>query len=804
MSYNSSNSGSGRYDDNRSGNSSYSSTSRGGSSYGNRSGSDRDYNRDSGSYNRDSSRDYNSSSSSSGSGSGNGSNSSSSSSSYNKYPSSSSSSSASSYGPSKGKDFQDSWGSSSTGTTNGYNGSSNGYNSSSNGYNNSSSNSSSSYGSSSYGSSSYGTSSNGYNNSSSSGSSNSGSYNNSGSNSNGYNSKPTSNYSYSNGYTGPTTNYSSYSNGYSTPPTSASTSSSSSSSSSSTTTTTTTTTPSTSYNGGGGTSYGYSTSGSSNGYGGYSVPSIPSYDPSSVSSYGAVTPASSSYNASVPGSSYGNSTYRSSGYGNQSYATTNSYGSSSYGSSGFYGNAKANTGNFGSALSTITWDLSKLPRFEKNFYLEHPDVSKFTQEEIEKFRASFQMTVKGRDVPPPIMQFTQAPFPGYLMKEIIGAGFPNPTPIQSQAWPIALKGRDIIGLAKTGSGKTLAFLLPSIVHINAQPVLREDDGPIVLVLAPTRELALQIQEETNKFGGTSQISNTCVYGGASKHAQVAALKKGVEIVIATPGRLIDILESGKTNLRRVTYLVLDEADRMLDMGFEPQIRKIISQIRPDRQTLMFSATWPKEVQALAHDFLTDHIQVHIGSTEITANHNVRQIVDVCQDFEKKERMLNFLGSVGRDEKVIVFAETRKGVDDLQRVLQFSGFKSIGIHGNKSQPERDFVLSQFKNGMVPIMIATDVASRGLDIKDIKYVVNYDFPNTIEVYIHRIGRTARAGASGVSYSLLTTDNARLANELIKVLTEAKQKIPIELSNLSVTPSTSSNTKKFSPYPTYSKRY
>ncbi|KAN0050505.1 hypothetical protein ACTA71_003631 [Dictyostelium dimigraforme] len=764
MSYNSS-SNSGRYDDNRGSNSSYSS-SRGGSSsyssssYGNSGSSyrssDRDY-RDSGSssgsYNRDSSRDYNSGSSSN----------SNTNNSYNKYPSSS----TSSYGPPKGKDFQDSWSSSSAGASNGYNSSGNGYSSSGNGYS----------------STGYGGSGNGYNSSSSG--------------SNGYNSKPTSSYSsYSNGYsTPPPTSTSGY-GGYSTSSSTSSTSTSSSSSSSSSS--------STSYNGGSSSysSNGYPpTSGSSNGYGsgGYSAPS---YDPSNVSSYGAVTPASSSYNTSAPGSSYGNSTYR---YGSQSYPSSNSYGGSSYGSSGFYGNAKANLGTFGSALSTIVWDLSKLPRFEKNFYVEHPEVSKFTPEEIEKFRSSFQMTVKGRDVPPPIMQFNQAPFPGYLMKEIIGAGFPNPTPIQSQAWPIALKGRDIIGLAKTGSGKTLAFLLPSIVHINAQPVLREDDGPIVLVLAPTRELALQIQEETNKFGGTSQISNTCVYGGASKHTQVAALKRGVEIVIATPGRLIDILESGKTNLRRVTYLVLDEADRMLDMGFEPQIRKIISQIRPDRQTLMFSATWPKEVQALAHDFLTDHIQVHIGSTEITANHNVRQIVEVCNDFEKKERMLKFLGSIGRDEKVIIFAETRKGVDDLQRVLQFSGFKSIGIHGNKSQPERDFVLSQFKNGNVPIMIATDVASRGLDIKDIRYVVNYDFPNTIEVYIHRIGRTARAGASGSSYSLLTTDNARLANELIKVLTEAKQKIPIELSNLSVTPSTaSSSTKRFSPYPTYSKRY
>ncbi|CAN0540025.1 unnamed protein product, partial [Ectocarpus sp. 12 AP-2014] len=199
--------------------------------------------------------------------------------------------------------------------------------------------------------------------------------------------------------------------------------------------------------------------------------------------------------------------------------------------------------------------------------------------------------------------------PEYVLREVLKQGFPKPTPIQSQGWPMALLGRDMVGISATGSGKTLAFLLPAMIHINAQPYLEQGDGPIVLVIAPTRELAVQIKEECDKFGGSSDIKNTCVYGGVPKRSQVYDLSRGVEIVIATPGRLIDLLESGKTNLRRVTYLVLDEADRMLDMGFEPQIRSIVSQIRPDRQTLMWSATWPKEVEGLARDFLRNYYQV---------------------------------------------------------------------------------------------------------------------------------------------------------------------------------------------------
>nr|POE54685.1 dead-box atp-dependent rna helicase 20 [Quercus suber] len=244
-------------------------------------------------------------------------------------------------------------------------------------------------------------------------------------------------------------------------------------------------------------------------------------------------------------------------------------------------------------------DLDGLTPFEKNFYVESPAVAEMSDREVEEYRLQREITVEGLDVPKPVKSFRDVGFPDYVIQEITKAGFVEPTPIQAQGWPMALRGRDLIGIAETGSGKTLAYLLPAIVHVNAQPILSPGDGPIVLVLAPTRELAVQIQNECTKFGASSKIKNTCIYGGVPKGPQVRDLQKGVEIVIATPGRLIDMLDSHHTNLRRVTYLVLDEADRMLDMGFEPQIRKLVSQIRPDWQTLYWSATWPKEVEQLA-------------------------------------------------------------------------------------------------------------------------------------------------------------------------------------------------------------
>lgn len=367
----------------------------------------------------------------------------------------------------------------------------------------------------------------------------------------------------------------------------------------------------------------------------------------------------------------------------------------------------------GQNLGNVDWSRETLAKFEKNFYIEDERVSRRSDEEINAFRAEKEMKIQGTNVPRPITTFDEAGFPDYIMSEIHASGFTKPSPIQCQAWPMALSGRDVVAISETGSGKTISFALPAMVHINAQPLLTPGDGPIVLVLAPTRELAVQIQAECTKFGRSSRIRNTAVYGGVPKGQQIRDLQRGAEIVVATPGRLIDMLESGKTNLKRVTYLVMDEADRMLDMGFEPQIRKIVSQIRPDRQTLLFSATWPKEVQRLAMDFLHDYIQVNIGSMELTANHNVKQVVEVCTDFEKRAKLVKHLDQISQENgKVLIFVGTKRVADDLTKFLRQDGWPALAIHGDKAQQERDWVLAEFKSGRSPIMLATDVASRGL--------------------------------------------------------------------------------------------
>ncbi|XP_078428923.1 DEA(D/H)-box RNA helicase family protein [Wolffia australiana] len=426
-------------------------------------------------------------------------------------------------------------------------------------------------------------------------------------------------------------------------------------------------------------------------------------------------------------------------------------------------------------------ELDGFTPFEKNFYVETPSVASMTHEEVEAYRRRREISVEGRDVPKPVREFRDSGFPDYVLQEILKAGFVEPTPIQAQGWPMALKGRDLIGIAETGSGKTLAYLLPAIVHVNAQPFLAPGDGPIVLVLAPTRELAVQIQQEAAKFGASSKIKNTCIYGGVPKGPQIRDLQKGVEIVIATPGRLIDMMESNHTNLRRVTYLVLDEADRMLDMGFEPQIRKIVTQIRPDRQTLYWSATWPKEVEILARQFLFDPYKVVIGSKDLTANRSIKQHVEVVSENQKYNKLVMLLEDIMDGSRILIFVDTKKGCDQITRQLRTDGWPALSIHGDKSQAERDWVLSEFKAGKSPIMIATDVAARGLDVKDVKYVVNYDFPGSLEDYVHRIGRTGRAGAKGTAYTFFTAANGRFAKDLTKILEEAGQKVSADLAKM-----------------------
>lgn len=391
-----------------------------------------------------------------------------------------------------------------------------------------------------------------------------------------------------------------------------------------------------------------------------------------------------------------------------------------------------------------------------------------------------EITVSGDNVPPPFLSFEATGIPSEILREVHSAGFSVPTPIQAQSWPVALQGRDIVAIAKTGSGKTLGYLMPGFMHLKrsrSNPQM----GPTVLILSPTRELATQIEAEAVKFGRSSKISCTCLYGGAPKGPQLRDLDRGADIVVATPGRLNDILEMRRISLRQVAYLVLDEADRMLDMGFEPQIRKIVKEVPARRQTLMYTATWPKEVRKIAADLLTNPVQVNIGSVdELVANKSITQYIEVLPPMEKHRRLEQILRSQEPGSKIIIFCSTKKMCDQLTRNINRE-FGAAAIHGDKSQGERDHVLSQFRTGRCPVLVATDVAARGLDVKDIRVVINYDFPTGVEDYVHRIGRTGRAGATGVAYTFFGDHDSKHASDLIKVLEGANQRVPSEIRDM-----------------------
>ncbi|XP_076912359.1 DEAD-box ATP-dependent RNA helicase 14-like [Bidens hawaiensis] len=396
------------------------------------------------------------------------------------------------------------------------------------------------------------------------------------------------------------------------------------------------------------------------------------------------------------------------------------------------------------------------------------------------YRRRHEITVSGNNVPAPFTSFEATGFPSELLREVLKAGFSAPTPIQAQSWPIAFQDRDIVAVAKTGSGKTLGYLIPGFAHIK-RTCKNPKMGPTVLVLSPTRELATQIQDEAIKFGKALQINCTCLYGGAPKGPQLRELEHGTDIVVATPGRLNDILEMKKVSLTQVSYLVLDEADRMLDMGFEPQIRKIVNAVPTRRQTLMYTATWPKEVRKIAADFMHNPVQVNIGNIdELVANKSITQHVEVLTFMEKKRRLEQIIRSQQPGSKIIIFCATKKMCDQLASNLT-NPFGAAAIHGDKNQSERDLVLSRFRSGKSPVLVATDVAARGLDVKDIRVVVNFDFPTGVEDYVHRIGRTGRAGATGEAYTFFSDQDAKYASELVKVLEGADQRVPQELREM-----------------------
>jgi len=421
------------------------------------------------------------------------------------------------------------------------------------------------------------------------------------------------------------------------------------------------------------------------------------------------------------------------------------------------------------------------PTFESNFYTEHMDILKLTRLEVDALRKKIGLKVLGAEPARPAISFAHFGFDQHLMGVIRKSTYSKPTPIQAQAVPVALSGRDVIGIAKTGSGKTAAFVLPMLVHIMAQGELKEGEGPIGLICAPTRELCQQIHSECKRFGKCYNLRSVACYGGGSKWEQSKSLQNGAEIVVATPGRLIDLIKAKATNLQRVTYLVFDEADRMFDMGFEPQVRSIANNVRPDRQCLLFSATMKKKVEWLCRDILTDPIRIVVGEIG-EANEDVVQAVEIFKSQDQKWKwLLKHIVEFMSGGSVLIFVTKKLNSEELAKNMQEKGYQLGLIHGDFDQFERNNVLKNFKHNQFPILIATDVAARGLDIPQIKTVVNYDVARDITTHTHRIGRTGRAGEKGIAYTLVTHSDYNFASDLVRNLEGANQAVPEDLITL-----------------------
>ncbi|KAG1051179.1 hypothetical protein G6F43_006598 [Rhizopus delemar] len=419
-------------------------------------------------------------------------------------------------------------------------------------------------------------------------------------------------------------------------------------------------------------------------------------------------------------------------------------------------------------------------------YVQNKELSALPQSTIDDYMKKHNIDIQGDLKLRPILEFKQAGLPANILEVV--KNFANPTPIQAATWPISLSGRDIVGIAETGSGKTLAFTIPGLVHIASKLKRGKKNGkPSMLVVSPTRELAMQSAEQAETAGKAVGVKSICVYGGVDKQPQRRAFQQGVDIVVATPGRLIDLINEGVCDLSEVSFMVLDEADRMLDDGFENDIRSIMGYSPKDRQTLMFSATWPESIRKLASDFLNNPMRVTIGSPDLAASQNIQQIVQVVQNPRDKERLLvDLLKKIhkSRKNRVLIFALYKKEAMRVEKSLEYHGYKVIGIHGDKNQAQRTEALNSFKDGSYPLMIATDVAARGLDIPDVEYVVNLTFPLTIEAYIHRIGRTGRGGKKGTAYTFFTPEDKAHSGELINVLKQANMNVPDELLKFGTT--------------------
>ncbi|KIY52337.1 P-loop containing nucleoside triphosphate hydrolase protein [Fistulina hepatica ATCC 64428] len=438
-------------------------------------------------------------------------------------------------------------------------------------------------------------------------------------------------------------------------------------------------------------------------------------------------------------------------------------------------------------LANVDHSRIKYEPFRKEFYAPPPDIAAMTDEDADLLRLALDgIKIRGVDCPRPVTKWSHFGMPAACLDVIKRLNYTAPTPIQAQAIPAIMSGRDVIGVAKTGSGKTIAFLLPMFRHIKDQRPLEQMEGPIALVMTPTRELAVQIHRECKPFLKVMGLRAVCAYGGSPIKDQIAELKKGAEIIVCTPGRMIDLLtaNSGRvTNLKRVTYVVLDEADRMFDMGFEPQVMKIVNNTRPDRQTALFSATFPKQMDALARKILQRPLELTVGGRSVVAP-EITQLVEVREEDSKFIRLLDILGQMYNQDpeaRTLIFVDRQEGADNLLRELMRKGYLCMSLHGGKEQVDRDSTIADFKSGVVPVVIATSVAARGLDVKQLKLVINYDAPNHMEDYVHRAGRTGRAGNTGTCITFITPEQDRYSVDIYRALKASDATVPPELEEL-----------------------
>ncbi|XP_077461382.1 putative ATP-dependent RNA helicase DDX4 isoform X2 [Stigmatopora argus] len=425
----------------------------------------------------------------------------------------------------------------------------------------------------------------------------------------------------------------------------------------------------------------------------------------------------------------------------------------------------------------VTYVPPALPEDEESVFAHYHQGINFNKYD------EIPVDISGSNPPPGIMSFDEADLCASLLKNIVKSGYSKPTPVQKHAIPIISAGRDLMACAQTGSGKTAAFLLPILQQLLADGVaassFSELQEPEAVIVAPTRELINQIFLEARKFAFGTCVRPVVVYGGVKTGFQLREISRGCNIICGTPGRLMDVIERGRIGLSKVRYLILDEADKMLDMGFEPDIRRLVGfpgmPPKENRQTLLFSATFPEDIQRLAADFLkTDYLFLAVGIVGGACSDVEQTFVQVTK-FSKKEKLIDILKTTGK-ERAMVFVNTRRQADFIATFLCMEKLPTTSIHGDREQREREQALADFRTGKCPILVATSVAARGLDISDVQHVVNFDLPQNIDEYVHRIGRTGRCGNVGRAVSFYDPDvDGHLARSLITILSKAQQEVP-----------------------------